>query len=562
MSPNLKATIDNLAIEVPAGTTILQAAQQVGIDIPTLCHLPGCTPQTSCFVCLVKVGNSPRMVPSCATLVTEGMVIESETPEVHAFRRGALELLLAEHTGDCFAPCQGVCPAHMDIPTMMRQIASGDLRDAVATVKRAIPLPATLGRICPELCEKGCRRNEIDDAVSICSLKRYVGDKDLDSDNPYLPPCDPPTGKRVAIVGTGPAGLTAAWFLLQHGHGVTLYDDRPLPGGALRYSIDEHRLPRAILDGEINLVKSLGATFVMNTRIAGGHASAAPGATETCRAAQSITLADLQRDFDAVLLALGPISKELAADLGIAFAGKGLKVDKPTLRTSRPGVFGAGSVLVPAHYAIRAVADGQNVARSINAYLTQQSGSGKAPPFASKLGRLTETETAAFFAGVPDTPRLAPHGGFPPGFSDDQARLESERCAHCDCGKLGGCKLRRVALQYNANPAKFKGARREFARQDHHPLIIYEPGKCILCGICVELAARGAEPLGLAFTGRGFGIQVSAPLHADISDALKRTAAQCAEACPTGALVLRQEALCQCASTDRPVRLPLPQLRV
>jgi ferredoxin len=549
----MKVTIDNRAIDVPAGTPILDAAKKLGIDIPTLCDWPGCTPQTSCFVCVVKVNGAPRMVPSCATVVADGMEVESETTEVHGFRRGALELLLAEHCGDCFAPCQNVCPAHMDIPTMMRQIHSGNLRDAVATVKQAIPLPATLGRICPELCEKGCRRKEMDDAVSICTLKRYVGDKDLESGSPYLPACAPPSGKRVVIAGTGPAGLTAAWFLLQAGHAVTFFDGHPLPGGGLRYAIDEQRLPRTILDGEIGTVKALGAEFIMNTRVEGDAAPAAQGV---------ISLTQLQHDFDAVLLAIGPVGIERAAALGVDYAGKGLKVDKDTLRTSRAGVFAAGSALLPAHYAIRAIADGQAAAHSIDTYLGARSITGRSRPFASKLGHLTERETAAFFAGVSSTPRIAPHRGLPQGLTDAEALAESARCGHCDCGKLGGCKLRRVAIQYHGNPARYKGARREFKRQDSHPLIIYEPGKCILCGICVELSARAAEPLGLTFVGRGFGIQVAAPLNATISEALQRTAAACAEACPTGALVLRGQGHLACMASGRPVRLPLPQLDV
>src|ERR1035437_4867912 len=118
--PKLK--IDNRPIEVPPGTTILAAAAKLGIQIPTLCHLEGCDPQTSCLVCLVKINNASRLVPSCATVAQEGMEVESETAEVRSFRRAALELLLGEHAGDCYAPCQNVCPAHMDIPTMMRNI--------------------------------------------------------------------------------------------------------------------------------------------------------------------------------------------------------------------------------------------------------------------------------------------------------------------------------------------------------------------------------------------------------------------------------------------------------
>ncbi len=162
---------------------------ELGIDIPALCFLEGCEPSTSCLCCLVKVNGNCRLVPSCATIAEEGVKVESETPEVHSARRKALELLLSDHLGDCVAPCYLACPAEMDIPQMLRQISSGDLRGAIATVKHDIALPAVLGRICPAPCEKICRRHDLDAAVAICLLKRYVADADLASGDPYLPPC-------------------------------------------------------------------------------------------------------------------------------------------------------------------------------------------------------------------------------------------------------------------------------------------------------------------------------------------------------------------------------------
>ncbi len=256
-----KVRIDNHEVEVPAGATVLQAARQAGIEIPTLCYLEGCEAQTSCLVCVVRINGSPRLVPSCATKVQDGMVVESETDEVRSARRMALELLLADHTGDCLAPCQGVCPAHMDIPEMIRQINAGELREAIVTVKRMIALPAILGRICPDLCEKGCRRSQYDEPVSICELKRFVADADLASAHPYLPVCKPPTGKRVAVVGAGPAGLAAAWYLRQSGHAVVVYDQHPEAGGTVRYAIPESVLPRKVIDAEVNQIKALGRSF-------------------------------------------------------------------------------------------------------------------------------------------------------------------------------------------------------------------------------------------------------------------------------------------------------------
>jgi ferredoxin len=179
--PTLK--IDNREVTVPEGSSVLDAARSLGIDVPALCQYEGCTPNTSCLCCIVRVNCGKRLVPSCGTKAAEGMSVESETPDIRAARKTALELLLADHAGDCRAPCQNVCPARMDIPTMIRQINDGALHEALLTVKQHIALPAVLGRICPELCEKGCRRGQIDSPVSICRLKRYVADVDLARDN-------------------------------------------------------------------------------------------------------------------------------------------------------------------------------------------------------------------------------------------------------------------------------------------------------------------------------------------------------------------------------------------
>lgn len=160
----------------------------LGIDVPVLCQYEGCTPNTSCLCCVVRVNAGRRLVPSWSVMIAaEGMIVESETDgtPMHAGST-PLELLLADHAGDCKAPCTNVCPAHMDIPSMIGHIEAGDAR-CMVVVKQHIALPAVLGRICPELCEKGCRRAG-HTAVSICRLKRYVADVDLQSGNPGCRP--------------------------------------------------------------------------------------------------------------------------------------------------------------------------------------------------------------------------------------------------------------------------------------------------------------------------------------------------------------------------------------
>ena len=464
--------IDNHKVEVETGSSILDAARKLGIDIPTLCHVPGCTAATSCLTCVVKVNGNGRLVPSCATTAVEGMVVESETAEVHAARRTALELLLSDHAGDCLGPCQNTCPAHMDIPTMIRQIQSGDFREALITVKRDIALPAVLGRICPELCEKGCHRAARDTAVSICQLKRFVADWDIRSAAPYLPPRSGDSGKGVAIVGAGPAGLAAAYYLQQFGHQCTLFDDHPQPGGALRYGVGEDRLPGDILDAEIEVIRRLGARFQVAVQV-GGQAS----------------LQELSRDFDAVLLAIGPIDPWRAGKLSLAMHGHGLQIDRHTLLTSLPGVFAAGACINPYRFAIRAVADGKTAAHVIHQFLMGHSFVVPAHPFSSRLHVLNSAELACLTETGVDVGRTA---SSPQGLTEQQARQEASRCLSCDCAKLHDCRLRNAAVAYHANPSRYRGQRREHQRITSHPYVLYQPGKCIACGLCVPVCSYGA----------------------------------------------------------------------
>jgi ferredoxin len=518
-----KVLIDNIAVDVPEGATILDAARQVGIDIPTLCYREGQPALTSCLVCVVKVGTSSRLVPSCATRVVDGMVISSETDEVRAARRTALELLLGDHAGDCVGPCQGVCPAHMNIPSMIHAIAGGRLRDAVAIVKAAIPLPATLGRICPELCERGCRRGAMDEVISICQLKRFVGDADLASGDPWLPPVAPPTGKRVAIVGAGPAGLSAAWFLLCQGHAVSVFDAHELPGGALRYSIGEGVLPRAVLDAEIGLIEKLGAKLVMNRRVA--------SATE---------LAELRQQFDAVLLALGTVDVAAAKALGLSLAGRGIKSDRKTCLTDLPGVFVAGGAVVPLKHAVRAVADGHSAAAAIGDWLAGRAIRPLMRPFTVHLGALREGEMELVAGDAVQAPRVAAAGGKAVGFAVEEAVREAVRCLRCNCAKEEECRLRRYAEKYHADPNRFRGDRRPVGLDASHPLLSYDEGKCIACGICVQMAGQAGEALGLSFRGRGLAVRVSVPFGGKLSEGLVKLGREVAAACPTAAIAVKE----------------------
>src|SRR5208283_3043153 len=260
-------TIDGRAVEVADGATVLAAASQIGVHIPTICFGGnGCEPSASCLVCAVKLSRTGQMIPSCAVQAVDGMEVESQTGEVEEVRRAAVELLLSDHVGDCISLCSQSCPAHTDVAAMLRQVHAGRFADAIAIVKQHLALPATLGRVCHRPCERPCRRKTFDAPVAIGQIERCVADQDLASADRYLPDKAEPTGRRVAIVGGGPTGLSAAWHLLLRGHDCTLFDERDLAGGSLFDEFPAEVLPREVVAAESALIGRLGARFELGGR--------------------------------------------------------------------------------------------------------------------------------------------------------------------------------------------------------------------------------------------------------------------------------------------------------
>jgi formate dehydrogenase major subunit len=498
----------------------------------------------------------------------------------------------------------------------------------------------------------------------------------------------------VAVVGAGPAGLTAAFYLQQKGHACTLFDAHSHAGGMLRYGIPEYRLPREALDAEIRVVEDLGATFRMGERwgrdfslanlrrdhdavflgigaqlssslrcegedlalsgidflhrvaegdvpnlgrrvIVVGGGNTAMDAARTARrlgsevrvvyrrtraempclmeevegaeaegveleflaapvriepspeagtggalkvACQRMELGEPDESgrrrpvpvpgseyevyCDTVIAAVGQaVDREVAEAEGLELTGWGLAVDEKTLATNLPGVFAGGDAVLGADLAVRAVAAGRMAATSIHQHLSGETVTGPEEMMAIALRPVDDEEQAAIFRQIEQaervpTPtlelelRMTTFDEVDRGLEDEQARREALRCLSCGCAKAGGCGLRRWATLYLADPYRFLGQRRRFQRDDSHPEVVYEPGKCIMCDACVRIAREAGEELGVSITGRGFDVSVAVPFGAPLSDGLRHAARRCAEACPTGAIALREGRACDLAGCD------------
>ncbi len=479
-----RVKINAMEMEVDAEATILAAARRAGVEIPTLCHAKQTGAMTSCMVCVVKELNSGRMMPACSTKVLDGMHIDTEGGDVREARREMLRLLLNEHVGDCEGPCANICPASLNIPRMLRCISAGDPEAAARIAKRDLIFPALLGRLCTAPCEKSCRRGSYDAPIPIRRSHGEVSEQYLNAPA-LIPERLPNSGKKVIILGSGLAGLSAAWTCLLAGHACHIYEKADAPCPALR-KLPPGKLPPEILDAEIASVRGLGAAFTLQ-----------------CEAGVALPLEQLIEDNDAFIVACGlpvaPHEKVFAAQEDTMF--------------------------------VRAVAHGKAAAQRANAFLLGKPAAPLAPSFNSQIGRLHEEEKEAYAVE-----RLQRAGSTKPR----SIREEAARCLHCDCLKPVSCKLRRYAEEYGLGPR----LKRSLPRAPVNAIqrggeVYFEPGKCIKCGICIEITRAAGEELGLTFVHRGIDSRVCVPFGETLLKGLVKSASDCVNACPTGALAFR-----------------------
>jgi formate dehydrogenase beta subunit len=413
MEDKIGLSIDGQEVSVEVGATVLDAAREAGIYIPTLCYHPDLKPFGACRLCIVEIEKMRGFPPACTTPATEGMVVQTNTEKLQELRRNILELVLTEHPPECLicwrrercdplqiclrtatvsercvvcpkngqcelqqvvdyvgieeitlpytykevpilpggpffdrdynlcilcgrcvqacqdlrgigaiaftsrgsgsmvgtafgqsledagckfcftcvevcptgalvdraarwqpiedweayvVPCRNACPARVDVPRYVDLASQGKYAESLAVVRERVPFPGSLGRVCVHPCEEACRRQELNEPISIKAIKRFVADHDtgLWKQNQKR---ELSTGKKVVVVGAGPAGLTAAFYLAKKGHAVTVHEALPEGGGMMRVGIPEYRLPRNIISGEIDEIEAVGVDIKYNSRI-------------------------------------------------------------------------------------------------------------------------------------------------------------------------------------------------------------------------------------------------------------------------------------------------------
>ena len=354
------------------------------------------------------------------------------------------------------APCRNSCPVEIDVPRYVRLIAEGKFDESYAVIRERLPLPSVCSYICLSFCEDDCRRGDVNEPVGIRALKRFVSENHSDLWKKNLTP-PTPTGKRIAIIGSGPAGLTAAYYLARKGHELTVFEQASSPGGMLKQAISRKRLPRKALEEDIREIHQAGVHLKLNS--------------------PKMQIDELFNEkFDAVFLATGSTFVGLPASLHREKAYEltpcgGIKVDPVTLSTCREGVFAGGDAVLggvsedfisqaraenktrflddliehlslhrgdSSRSAINAIASGRKAAESIDQYL-----GGDGDMCESLLPSDEINHWLGHEENFADLKRLPPSFKIPtPQFSGlsmaeaplsrDQAQMEAKRCLRCE----------------------------------------------------------------------------------------------------------------------------------
>jgi formate dehydrogenase major subunit len=338
----ISITIDGKKCSIKEGVSVIEAARANGIDIPILEYDPRVIPPRDIETAFVEIAEQgrTRFAPAISTPLRDGMDIRTKSDDLDHYRRIYLQSQLGAHHGDCVAPCALSCPARIDIQKYLYHAADGNFSEALRIIKESNPLPTVCGRVCPHPCESECRRNALDGAVNINEVKRFVASWDKAQVSPFTPKCLPDTGFRIAVIGAGPAGLTAAWFLRRLGHRVSIFEMQEAAGGMLRWGIPCYRLPEKELKTDVQSILDLGVEIHYNHKLG-----------------RDFTLESLKREgFDAIFVGLGAQKSTPIGVKGEALPGvmSGLDLLAKLARMERPDlgnrvlVIGGGNTAIDA----------------------------------------------------------------------------------------------------------------------------------------------------------------------------------------------------------------------
>lgn len=368
---------------------------------------------------------------------------------------------------ECAPPCTAACPIHVDVRTASAEVSRGDFAAALKILKKTLPFPGIIGRICDQPCQTVCKRGEVGAAIAIADLERACAD--LGDTEPEKIVLRSRRKQRIAVVGGGLSGLTAALDLAKKRYPVVIFEAQERLGGSL-WDIPAERLPRSVIAAETNQVRDWGIDVRLHTSISAnsedGH----------------VSLAQLQQEFDAVYLAVGAAP---SAEFALNFNGDDqITADPATGVTRLPGVFARPAPVERAlgerPSPITAIADGRRAATSIDRYVQQVSLTAARQnegPYESCL--YTNT------AGIEPLP-LIPMADVGTGYSAAEATREAQRCLQCECMEC--VKVCEYLEQYGSYP-------RQYVRQMYNNLSIVMGTRhanklinsCSLCGLCAEV---------------------------------------------------------------------------
>jgi heterodisulfide reductase subunit A-like polyferredoxin len=339
-------------------------------------------------------------------------------------------------------PCTAICPLHCNAQGYVALISQGKFKEALALVRQTLPFPGILAYVCAHPCERECKRIEVDRPVSICDLKRFLVDH-VEEPEPNFTPAEE-RQQKVAIVGGGPAGLTAAFDLRRMGYHVTLFDSKAHLGGLLTHGFPSYRLPREVVEKDLSVIEKIGIEVRLNTEVG-----------------KNLSFEELQKKYDATFLAVG------SAGAGIlSGALKGLKLnrrgmiqtDPLTLETNLKAIFAGGDGVTGPGTIVESMAQGRKGAISIDRLIRGED---------LRQGRESEGKQASPMQSLlPDSTREArevlPHMVKPirPGLTREEAIEDAKRCLSCggcsDCGECARyCQPKAIAYEMKEEILEF-----------------------------------------------------------------------------------------------------------